>query len=272
MVTQTDDTTRREDPTTDAAELGRILLVDDEDDFRITTQGLLRRHGYQCDGAGSAAEALPYLEQPYDLIILDIMMPGNQELEFLKELRTNTPLTPISVVTGYPSVSTAVEAMHMAVVDYQVKPLQLPAFFQSVEKAVQKGKMLRAIRDVQSTDKDWEVAMEKLEHMTEMSSESQTPKSIKWTLDMYLTEAMKQMAKLSMGMQATLSRAREGEGGRAVAMDVCQTMHCPRLSAYESMLMKTVDVLEKTKRAFKSKDLGDLREQIERLLKQPKES
>lgn len=272
MVAQTDDTTRREDPTTGAAELGRILLVDDEEDFRVTTQGLLRRQGYHCDGAGSAEEALPYLQHPYDLMILDIMMPGNQELEFLKELRTNSYLTPVIVVTGYPSVSTAVEAMHMAVVDYQVKPLQLPAFFHSVVKAVQKGKMLRAIRDVQTTAKDWEVAMEKLEHMTEMSSEIQTPNSIKWTLDMYLAEAMKQMAKLSVGMQATLSRVREGEGGSGVALDVCQTMHCPRLSAYEAMLLKTVDVLEKTKRAFKSKDLGELREQIERLLKQPKES
>ena len=105
---------------------GKILIADDEETFRITTVGLLEREGHQCDSAVSASDALKHLDKPYDLLITDIRMPGNVDLEFVKELRQRVPLLPIIIVTGHPSVPTAVESLHLSVVDYFVKPLKMP--------------------------------------------------------------------------------------------------------------------------------------------------
>jgi hypothetical protein len=74
------------------------------------------------------------------------------------------------------------------------------------------------------------------------------------------------MAKLTGNLQKTifLSKKQEAE---STANDVCELVQCPRKKAYVECLKETVDILEKTKRAFKSKDLGLLREKIENLLK-----
>ena len=98
----------------------RLLLADDEETFRNSISVLLRREGYECDVASSAGEAVERLtEDPYDLLITDLRMPGNTELELLKAAGGALP---VIIVTAYPSVPTAIEAVRFAVVDYLVKP------------------------------------------------------------------------------------------------------------------------------------------------------
>jgi CheY-like chemotaxis protein len=91
------------------AESPRVLLADDEDTFRRSTARLLEQEGYRCDCAQDSQEASRVLTKEHDVLISDIRMPGNIQFEFLREVRSRFPLLPIVLVTGYPSVQTAVE-------------------------------------------------------------------------------------------------------------------------------------------------------------------
>ena len=71
------------------SDVARILIADDEETFLQSMGALLRREGYTCDCVRDAQEAAAALDKTtYDLLITDIYMPGNAELEFLRELQS----------------------------------------------------------------------------------------------------------------------------------------------------------------------------------------
>jgi two-component system nitrate/nitrite response regulator NarL len=131
----------------------RILLADDEETFRSSVAVLLRREGYLCDMASHGGEAVELLGQAqYDLLITDLRMPGNTDLELLKAA-TGSALLPVIVVTAYPSVPTAVEALRCSVVDYLVKPFDFEELLRAVRRALETRKaarMLESLRGVLS--------------------------------------------------------------------------------------------------------------------------
>ena len=243
---------------------GRILIADDEDTFRMSTAELLRREGYECETAQNGEEAVQCLEKPFDLVIADIKMPGNSELEFLQEIQRRVPTTPIIVVTGFPTVKTATQSLRLAVLDYIVKPLDMRSFKESVAKGVQRGKLLRAMKETQETTKEWGEQMGKLTQSLTLG-EAGKEEGLHWTLESYFNQAVEQMAKLTGSLQNTMRQAQKNDS-KNPASDVCELVQCPRKVAYKECLQETIAILEKTKRAFKSKDLGILREKIEKLL------
>jgi hypothetical protein len=119
--------------------------------------------------------------------------------------------------------------------------------------------------EIQETTKEWNIPMGKLTQSLTLG-EAGKEEGLHWTLESYLNQTVTQMAKLTGNLQKTifLSKKQEAE---STANDVCELVQCPRKKAYVECLKETVDILEKTKRAFKSKDLGLLREKIENLLK-----
>ena len=79
----------------------RILLVDDDEMFRLSTAALLSKAGYLCDPASCVTEACALLQRaPYSLLISDINMPGNLQLEFINYVSHLLPQLPILLVTG----------------------------------------------------------------------------------------------------------------------------------------------------------------------------
>lgn len=101
----------------------RILVVDDELSIRISLGDLLRRDGYQVEVAESAESALEMLKtQSFDLLIVDVKMPGIDGLEMLERVKEDDPDIPVVMMTAYGSIDSAVRAMRMGAYDYVVKP------------------------------------------------------------------------------------------------------------------------------------------------------
>jgi DNA-binding NtrC family response regulator len=101
----------------------RVLVVDDELSIRISLGDLLRRDGHQVDVAESAEPALDMFKtQSYDLLIVDIKMPGMDGLEMLTRVREEDPEAPVIMMTAYGSIDSAVKAMKLGALDYVVKP------------------------------------------------------------------------------------------------------------------------------------------------------
>jgi len=116
---------------------GRILIADDEETFLHSTADLLRREGYECDCARDAATAADMLKQTkYDLLIADIKMPGNWELELIREIRSITKDMPVILVTGSPSLDTTKQAVQLRVVAYLVKPVDFDQMLALVKTSI----------------------------------------------------------------------------------------------------------------------------------------
>src|SRR2546427_2562098 len=107
-------------------EPARILVVDDEVAILRLLKEALTQWGYQVTGATSAAEALQALRgDMFDAVITDIRMPDMNGLELLKEIKRHDESVEVVVMTGYPTIASAVEALKEGAFDYLSKPLLL---------------------------------------------------------------------------------------------------------------------------------------------------
>src|SRR5688500_12596284 len=103
----------------------RLLLVDDDHVFRVSTSALLRQDGYEVVVAGDGREAVNVLrEQRFDLMLLDLRLPGTDGLRIVEALRLWGEGIPILMITGFGTVESAVEALHLGADDFLSKPVE----------------------------------------------------------------------------------------------------------------------------------------------------
>ncbi len=115
----------------------RILIADDEPLYLRTTGDLLRRAGYLCECVPDARAAILAMQQcTFDLVLSDLNMPGNLQLELLHQGRTEWPDVPLIVITGVPSLPSAIESLRLGIVDYLIKPVQYQDLLSSVSRAL----------------------------------------------------------------------------------------------------------------------------------------
>jgi DNA-binding NtrC family response regulator len=128
--------------------LGRILVVDDEEDIRRLISGYLTEMNYHVVTANDGQEALgKYMQTDFDLIISDRVMPKIDGLELLKKIRRMNKEIMFLMVTGYPAVESAVEAIKAGAYDYIVKPFNMEDVKLRIERALEK----KSLRDRLST-------------------------------------------------------------------------------------------------------------------------
>ncbi len=115
----------------------RILIADDEPLYLRTTAALLRKQGYDCVCAPNGNAALDALSsEHFDLVLSDLNMPGNLKLELLKQGRSQWPDLPLIVITGAPSLPTAIESVRLGITDYLLKPVKLDDLLSSIRRAL----------------------------------------------------------------------------------------------------------------------------------------
>lgn len=103
-----------------------ILIVEDEAIMRESLQDWLTDVGYQVETAKEGEEALKTIaERDFDIAILDLRLPGKDGIEVLRQAREQRPQLKGIIITAYPSIQTAVEAMKEGAIDYLPKPLNL---------------------------------------------------------------------------------------------------------------------------------------------------
>jgi DNA-binding NtrC family response regulator len=123
-------------------EMPKVLLVDDEERFRVTTARLLGVRGFQVGTAGSGVEALEELERnPYDVVVLDVKMPGMSGIEALAEIKRRQPQVEVLILTGHASVDAAVEIMRLGGCEYLLKPCSMDELVEKIERALERKTM-----------------------------------------------------------------------------------------------------------------------------------
>lgn len=103
----------------------RILIADDEPGVRKILEQVLQEDGYQVMQAADGREALKLFEEnPYPLVIADIVMPGLNGIELLQHIKQLSSTTQVIIITSHASVETAVEALRCGAYDYLFKPFE----------------------------------------------------------------------------------------------------------------------------------------------------
>lgn len=101
-----------------------ILIIDDEEAVRLSQLRSLNGAGYRAEAAPCATEALKLMEQrPFDLVFLDIRMPDLDGITVLRTIKRQWPDCEVVIVTGYPAIATAKEAVRLGAYHYLVKPV-----------------------------------------------------------------------------------------------------------------------------------------------------
>lgn len=122
----------------------RVLLVDDDDNFRKPLHKELAHLGFEMFSLPSSSEALDLIrEKRIDVVLLDIRMPESSGIETLRQLKRAAPTTEIIMLTGYGTVDNAVEAMKLGAYDFLKKPCSLAEIQVAIEKAHEKRLLLR---------------------------------------------------------------------------------------------------------------------------------
>lgn len=242
------------------AELGRILVADDEETFLHSTARLLRREGYECACASDATAVAEMLGAAnYDLLIADIKMPGNAELELIRELPGLAKGMPVILVTGYPSLHSAIHSIHLPVVAYMVKPMDFQELLAQVRSAIERFRTYRAVCNTRQRLQEWRQDLESIERWTNLTPGDHSSTAV----DAFLTLTLRNV----VGCLADLKRLTQALALHSTEEDVCQLLNCPRSTALTDALVETIGILEKTKSAFKSQDLEKLRKKLEGLVK-----
>ncbi|PYM06995.1 MAG: nitrogen regulation protein NR(I) [Candidatus Rokuibacteriota bacterium] len=115
----------------------KILLADDEDGVRWVLEKGLREAGYEVTSVGDGEAALRHAEaEPYDLIFLDVRMPGLDGLTVLARLRASRPDALVIVMTAHGTMETAIQAMQRGAYDYLAKPFDIDEVLLLAERAL----------------------------------------------------------------------------------------------------------------------------------------
>ncbi len=119
----------------------RILVIDDEEVVHVSLRRILGRCGHHVEAELSAVGGLARLtaDPPYDLVITDLMMPEMNGIELLQQLRDRKLDVPVLMITGYPTISTALEALRLDAMDYLAKPFTRQELLGPVNRALRRG-------------------------------------------------------------------------------------------------------------------------------------
>lgn len=101
----------------------KVLLVDDEKDFTDALGERLQARGFEVRTASSGDEGLSLLqEKSADVVILDVLMPGKDGVEVLREIKVLDPIVEVIMLTGHGTIETAIEGLKLGAYDYLLKP------------------------------------------------------------------------------------------------------------------------------------------------------
>ena len=114
----------------------RVLLVDDEPDFVESLSQSLQIRDFDVKTSLSGDEALDLiLRQDFDVIVLDVLMPGKDGIETLREIKTIKPLLNVIMLTGKTTVETAIEGMKLGAYDYLMKPTEIEDLVEKITRS-----------------------------------------------------------------------------------------------------------------------------------------
>jgi len=235
---------------------GRILIADDDDAFRETLARLLTKLGYECVCAPDSTTTVELLgASGFDLLISDIEMPGNDNLELIRDLPRVAAGLPVVLLTAHPSVESAAQSVRLHVVAYLLKPPNLDELRAVVHQSIERHRTYRTVTANRQRLQTWLSDLTRLEELFRDSPGNAAISSVNDYLGLTFQNLLMSLLDLKEVVQAF--DYTEGKKGAWNQLFLLQA------------LRETIGVLAKTRQSFKSKELRDLRRKLENLIQAP---
>lgn len=232
-----------------ATPAARILVAEDDESFRATLVRILAREGHQCTEVTTAAAATEALDSgSLDLLIADLQMPDSAGCGLIR--RAAGLDVPVIVLTGNPSLSTAMESIRLHVAGYLVKPPEWSELRELVRVTLAASSRRRILRTQQQRLTTWSSDLRQLH---------QAIQSRPGDASLFSEHLNHLVADLSSTVGELVS-ASDALPQATPSADSAQLL---------TALQETIAVLEQTKHAFKSKQLGSLRQKLSKLIGPP---
>lgn len=236
-----------------ASNTGRILFADDDEQFRAGLGKRLAKAGFACDFAGSASEAIERLKAcDFDVLLSDISMPGNAGLELIETIPAVMEGLPIILLTGNPTLATASRSVRLRVAAYLTKPPDFNELCGLLHSAVAERRSLQILRNSRRRLQTWDHEIEHIQKLLQQTSATDSGS----VMQNYLRLNLRNLVVGLIELENFLVQ----EGKRPGTNEALQKQEL--LNA----IRKTIAVLEKSRDHFKSKELGELRKDLETLM------
>jgi DNA-binding NtrC family response regulator len=113
----------------------RILIVDDDENIRTVLKAILKDEGYNVDSVGTAKSAIEKTRRNfYNVALIDIRLPDMEGIELLAKVKDTTPRMRKIIITGYPTLQNAVEAVNRGSDAYILKPFDVNKILETIRK------------------------------------------------------------------------------------------------------------------------------------------
>ena len=120
----------------------RVLVVDDEADFLETIVLRLQRRKIDATGVDGGKKALEIVEnERFDVVVLDVLMPGLDGIETLKLLKKRKPFIEVIILTGHGSVESGIQGMQFGAFDYIMKPADFDELLEKIQQAYERKRI-----------------------------------------------------------------------------------------------------------------------------------
>jgi len=130
----------------------RLLMVDDEEEFLMSSAQALNRRGFEVDVALNGVTALEMIESSdYDVVILDVKMPDIDGIEVLRKIRQTQPYLPVILLTGHGSLEDAFQTSKDGVADYLSKPIEIDELTRVVRETVVQAKWRKKPDEIENS-------------------------------------------------------------------------------------------------------------------------
>jgi len=125
-------------------ERARILVIDDDKGIRESLETVLKEEGYEVDVAENGHEAIRKSEANYyNLALVDLRLPDMDGLKLLTEMMETVPKVVKIIITGYPSLQNAIEAVNLGADGYMVKPYKMEDMLRTIKESLRKQEEAR---------------------------------------------------------------------------------------------------------------------------------
>nr|WP_321465847.1 response regulator [uncultured Desulfobulbus sp.] len=119
-----------------------VLIVDDEQDFREIMIKKLSKQDLHCDSAPDGATALEMIKaKNYDVVLLDVKMPGMDGIETLREIKNIAPMVEVVMLTGHASVESGINGIKYGAFDYLMKPMETDILLEKLDAAYERKRI-----------------------------------------------------------------------------------------------------------------------------------
>lgn len=233
----------------------RILLADDDRESGAVLGEFLGEHGFRCELVMDADSAMVALRwERFDLLVSDISMPGNEGLELIRWLHRNVVGLPVILLTGFATLQTAIESSELPVVAYLTKPPRYDRLLQLVVRETNRYRCFRALKLKEARLRGSLAALRSMRSADALRDEARQGER---------GEVNRQLDQVLEELQG-LVEAYDG-----IRLDDPESPQPPKSfqpNVLENALRETVEALQRTRDQFKSRELGQLRRHLERIL------